>query len=44
MTVNVATVITIEELKGLSSFDAAEMRVRRALDESIGSIYAASIK
>ena len=36
MTVNVATVITIEELKGLSSFDAAETRVRRALDESIG--------
>lgn len=36
MAVDVATVITIEELKGLSSFDAAETRVRKALDDSIG--------
>ena len=40
MAVDVATVITIEELKGLSSFDAAETRVRRALDDSIGDAQA----
>ena len=35
MTVNVATAITIDELKGLSSFDAAEARVREALITSL---------
>jgi len=35
MTVNVATAITIDELKGLSSFDAAEARVRDALITSL---------